>query len=157
MRQLLEIVPEAKGVRGHSFIRSTRLSAMYLAAGLRYESDVHVPLEAWPAPAPWHDLAGMIQVPFVWGDNVFLTGAQEVPIARMMSGPGLRVFNFHPIHVFLNTDTMERYRAAHPATKTAKELASLRADGFGVGRVLEEFLDGLRGADFPARHTEVGR
>jgi hypothetical protein len=56
---------------------------------------------------------GMIRVPYCWEDDIFCTyrerGVPEPDVTASAQRSGLRVFDFHPIHIFLNTESMKRY------------------------------------------------
>ena len=65
------------------------------------------------------------------------------------SGPGLKVFDFHPIHLHLNTDRMARYEAARPDIEAGRDLRSHRNPGAGSRTFLRALVSSLR-AD-PAR------
>lgn len=50
------------------------------------------------------------------------------------------MFGFHPIHMFLNTDTLYRYEDARPYFNDYSALKSKRNTGFGARDVLEQVL-----------------
>ncbi len=50
------------------------------------------------------------------------------------------MFGFHPIHMFLNTDTLYRYEDARPYFNDYSTLKSKRNTGFGARDVLEQVL-----------------
>lgn len=50
------------------------------------------------------------------------------------------MFGLHPIHVFLNTDTLCRYEDARPYFYDYSALKTMRNTGFGARDVLEELV-----------------
>ncbi len=51
------------------------------------------------------------------------------------------MFGFHPIHVFLNTETLCRYEDARPYFDDYSALKSKRNTGFGARNVLEQLVE----------------
>jgi len=54
--------------------------------------------------------------------------------------PGLKVFDFHPIHVFLNTELLDRYDRTRHLHQKPGELIKHRFDGEGIRIRLLELL-----------------
>ena len=54
---------------------------------------------------------------------------------------GLKVFDFHPIHVFLNTESLERYERTRALHHNPKELIKHRYEGYGTRNRLIELLE----------------
>ena len=50
------------------------------------------------------------------------------------------MFGLHPIHVFLNTESLQRYEDARPYFDDYSALKSMRNTGFGACDVLEELV-----------------
>ena len=57
---------------------------------------------------------------------------------------GLKVFGFHPIHVFLNTENMERYEGSRSLHQCPSELLAKRGtDSGGSRELLKTLLGGI--------------
>lgn len=63
------------------------------------------------------------------------------PMMELASRPGLKVFDFHPIHVFLNTESLDRYERTRPLHQNPKELIKHRYQGDGTRSRLIELLE----------------
>ena len=110
--RMLALVPEAKTVRSHSMTQSTPLLDMFLRKGLTHDANHFIPEQAGMTLAPWRLWNGLIKVPYSWEDDVHcMYGHGDAP-AALLAKDGLRVFDFHPIHVFLNTEHLDRYEQA---------------------------------------------
>lgn len=114
VEEALELVPSAKVVRSHSMTQSSRILEIFRSVGLTHDLNQFVPPRVHDLLAPWHHWDGLIRVPTLWEDDVFCMyrdteWPQPEPLQLMANPQGLLVANFHPIHVFLNTDTLERY------------------------------------------------
>ena len=111
-----EIVPEAVSVRTHSLTMSSIIINYLKEINLRLECSLFIPFDSNIILTPYNYL-GIKKVPYYCGDfyllanNNFKTGKREL-LFRLLDYDGLKVFNFHPIHIFLNTDNIERYRQA---------------------------------------------
>ena len=54
---------------------------------------------------------------------------------------GFHVFDFHPIHVFLNTESLDRYERTRSIHQNPKELIKHRYQGHGTRSWLMELLE----------------
>lgn len=62
--------------------------------------------------------------------------------ARM--GKGVKVFDFHPIHIFLNTEDIQRYERTRLIHQDAQALLEHRCQGYGVRSRLQELMSGFK-------------
>ena len=139
--RLLEIVPEAKVIRSHSTTQSSRLLDIFADKGLTHDCNHFVPEQAVIELKPYHCWTSLIKVPYFWEDAVVFKGKINTPIAKLTHRPGLRVFNFHPIHVYLNTDELFRYEQARPHFQNPPALFELRnINDNGTRDILKKFL-----------------
>lgn len=140
LRNLIDLVPEARAVRSHSLVQSERLVDLFHEHGLTHISNFFVPENAGPQ-RPWRLWSGMTCTPHIWQDNVSmrLDGSIRKPASEL----GLRIYDFHPIHVFLNTDRMEHYESARPFFQTPDELGKHRQlEAIGARDILLRLLGG---------------
>lgn len=122
---LLEEYPEAKGSRAHSLTQSAFLSQIIADRGLQYESNELRPYTA--SVEPYRLWNGLVRVPFNWEDDVhFLYHCSYADCGLNIEADGLWVFNFHPMHVFLNTETEARYLDAKKYYHEADKLLAYR-------------------------------
>lgn len=69
---------------------------------------------------------GHINFPISWGDNYLFTSNTEPDWSLLRSSStGYYIMNFHPIHLFLNTDSVERYREAKRVYKSFPDLQTM--------------------------------
>lgn len=145
--EMLRIVPEATAVRSHSTLVSTPLLALFAKRGLRYDCNTFIPHFTGIDLRPWTNWTGMTMVPYFWEDDVAFLGADAADTAGLCALPGLRVFDFHPVHVYLNTEHVSRYDTARPDLGRPTALARHRNEtGPGTRTSLLRLLEGaLRG------------
>lgn len=129
--RLLEIVPAARSVRSHSMTQSSWLLALFRERGLTHDTNTYMPAVSEVALRPWTDWNGLIRVPYFWEDDLHAAESPHWRPEIYVSRPGLRVFDFHPIHLFLNTPAPDLYGAARPHLHDAATLEKMRHKGIG--------------------------
>lgn len=138
--RLLEIVPEAKSVRSHSMAQSSKLLQLFQEKGLTHDCNHFIPEQAGIELKPWHLWNGIIKVPYFWEDDATCIYNNSTSVLELVSRPGVKVFDFHPIHVFLNTDNINRYERSRIVHGKPDELLNIRFDGVGSRTILSEIL-----------------
>lgn len=139
--RLLGIVPEAKSVRSHSLTQSSRILDVFGERGLTHECNNFIPEQLGIELKPWSHWNNMVRVPHFWEDDIVCISPDNTPVDRLVMRSGLRVFDFHPIHVFLNTDELSRYERSRSQHQDPKALLSHRYNGPGTRSRLLELLE----------------
>jgi hypothetical protein len=141
--RLMTIVPEAKSVRSHSTTQNSGLLDIFVSRGLTHECNVFIPVQANMMLKPWRLWSGLTRVPYSWEDDVAcLFGPHgDWPMNQLIAQQGIKVFDFHPMHVFLNTEHMDRYEKTREWHRSPQELRTHRHQGEGTRT---RFLDFLR-------------
>jgi len=137
VKSLLDIVPEAKSIRSHSMTQSSRLLDLFQTFGLTHEVNHFIPHQAGIELKPWLLWNQLCKVPYFWEDDVHVIYdsigiTQSEPAVLANATKGLRVFDFHPIHIFLNTESLDRYERTRPFHNNPKELIKHRYQGYGT-------------------------
>lgn len=142
---LLDVYPGAIGYRSHRLAISSPLRATLAEKGLRYESNYMTYLV--PDLSPFRMPAGITQFPVYWMDDVWFRSEQAVPdVASLVAGEGLRVFDFHPPHVYYNTPSLEYYET-HKDDYWEKPNEEIRYTGTGVRDIFVSLLEYVDGRD----------
>ena len=128
--RLKEIVPDAVTVRAHCLTAGSRISNLYAKHGLKYDLNMFYPPKHGDCIQCFHNIAGLINIPFIFEDDIYMMYTEKENMTFYLGGVFLapRVFNFHPIHIFLNTDNFKRYENARPYFKDYKRLKDYRND-----------------------------
>ena len=140
LEELAAWFPGASGVRSHALYFHSRLAPIYLDRGIRYLA--HDLRFGEPGLAPTTHWSGLVNVPGFWEDDVhalYFDGDFD-PDRIDLTSPGLRVFDFHPIHLHLNTDRMDRYEAARAEMEAGADLSAHVNPGLGSRTFLEEVV-----------------
>jgi hypothetical protein len=109
VKDLLAIYPETKGARSHSLTQSGPILDVYRNNGLVYECNHFLPYHHGLGPfVLWN---GLLRIPFNWEDDYhFALGKSfESCGLDLENSNELLFFNFHPAHIFLNSESMDRY------------------------------------------------
>lgn len=144
--QMLKIVPEAKSVRSHSLTQNSSLIELFRRRGLTHECNTFIPAISGITLKPWLSFCGLMRVPYFWEDDVHLLYesngiSQKSPLELANAGGGLMVFDFHPIHVFLNTESLDRYERTRSLHNNSKKLIKYRYEGYGTRNRLIDLLE----------------
>jgi hypothetical protein len=132
--RLLEIVPEAKSVRSHSMAQSSVLLNLFSEKGLTHDCNHYIPQQSQIVLKPWHLWNGLIRVPYFWEDDLSCIYEDTFDASSLLSRQGLRVFDFHPIHLFLNTNNLEQYEETRSFHQNPNELIKYRSESIPGAR-----------------------
>ena len=93
---------------------------------------------------------GITRVPYVWEDDVHClyqglpqSEVEPIDLADDVSRE-LKVFDFHPIHIFLNTESMDRYERTRALHRHPQALVTQRFEGHGTRSRLMQLISGKR-------------
>ncbi len=139
------LVPEARAVRTHCLLQSTPLHDELLRHSA-VEVDVSLFLPGARNVEPvvqWSPAGRLLRLPYVWQDNMEMYApTPNWDTCAVLDAPGLRIFDFHPAHVWLNSAAFapyERLKTEHDLA-TVDEAAAARFRHQGPG-AMTAFLD----------------
>ena len=157
LANLKKSAPEAISMRTHGLYQSTNfLVKAATKYGIKIDASLFLPRMDYITPhlLAWHD-AMLYRVPFFWSDD--LECFQENPLFRFslskFNGAGLKIFNFHPIHIMLNTARFKTYEklkslnlSPNQCTKDVIDKHKWRGDG--PKRLFMDLIEYLRPGGF---------
>jgi len=151
LRELKTLYPNAKGGRSHSLFVSSHILQLYMKYGLKYESNIflfnHQNLQ------PVIRFKDFISIPFYWSDDKYISLGSTFTLNQLhLDALGLKVFNFHPIHIFMNTSSETHYESYRTHYQNPAILRKFINPGEGVGKLFQLLLDYLAG-NGDATHT----
>lgn len=113
---LKRLVPEAIIARSHGLVDAGIILDEFAAQRCKADSNLFIPFSSGISLQPFAHYSGLTRIPYFYEDDAYcFDAAKPSPEAHLRLDPtGLKVFNFHPIHLFLNTETMERYGSSRP-------------------------------------------
>jgi len=139
-----EMFPDAVSVRSHSMTQSTLILDEFCNQKLKYDVNHFIPFDQSDIDIfPWKYWKNeLIKIPYFWEDDLHISYNKEWDIDRLLNSKGIKVFDFHPVHIFLNTDKMERYEAAKPFLRDYKKLKEfVNRTKYGTRDYLIELLN----------------
>jgi len=143
LQELLSFVPRARSVRSHSLTQNERLLDLFSKYGLTHISNLFVPYNSGIKMKPFYLWDNTTIIPHCWQDNVALKMDTGFPNNQDLID-GFYVFDFHPIHIFLNTENLDRYEKTRSLHQNPKELIKHRYKGYGTRNRLIELLEGSK-------------
>ena len=145
MADLKGIVPEAKVLRSHSMSHSGLWLNAYKELGITHLSQYY--MGGVKSIQPVRHVNGLVEVPVYFADDGYLfvedhKGGNNPSVEEItsISEKSVKVFNFHPIHVALNSQGFERYDSTRKSHHSWKEIQSVRSEGFGMRDLLKALI-----------------
>ena len=110
IEHFLRIVPDAVSVRSHSLVQSSKILDAFSDCGLTHDCNLFFPLEFRPR-AFMHWSGNLVRVPYIFEDDVECLGGwrNKETFEELENLDCIKVLNWHPIHLFLNTEHLDRY------------------------------------------------
>jgi hypothetical protein len=139
LKSSMSLVEDAKAIRSHSLTQNERLIDQFKQVGLTHISNTFIPYGAGIVVKPFKIWDQMVVVPHCWQDNVALRMPLLFP-KTIETIQTLYALNFHPIHVFLNTESIDRYERTRAIHNNPKELLKHRYTGVGTRTKLTDLL-----------------
>ena len=139
LARCLDFVPDARAVRSHSLAQSERVLDVFSELGLDYVCNTFFPLSASIQAKPFRMWDELVIIPHVWQDNVSLR-LGEPPPSTVIPYQGMLVLDFHPIHIFLNTESLIRYENSRYLHSSPETLLQLRYPQSGIRTAFVDVL-----------------
>lgn len=136
VKNLIRFYPEAKGVRSHSITSSGPLLEIFKKNGLKYESNQFVPYSKNIKPYKcWNE---MTIIPYNFEDDVHYTFGKsfDFSLIKEFRSAEYLIMDFHPIHIYLNSDCKETYIKAREFLKSEELDAFKNKNMFGTRDLL---------------------
>lgn len=149
LNDITKIYPEAKGVRCHSMTQNTNLLNQFALHGFIYEANHFLPY--WDTLKPYQLWNGLIRIPYNWEDDIHFLYGKSFEECGLNLSSKFNVLDFHPVHIFLNTDSSDTYANAKPFYKNADRLMNFRNKGpkKGVEDLLQSLLQKVKDENLP--------
>ena len=138
---LMNVIPDCKSVRSHSITQSGPISDAFRKVGITHESNDYIPESSGINLRPWVSNNGMIKIPYCWADEHAWSEQLHCDLNSFSKKSLLSVLDFHPIHIFLNSNSTEIYESTRTFHKDPNRLIESRYQGHGTRSRLVEILD----------------
>lgn len=152
MGKMKEMYPEAVGARSHSLTQSGYILTRYKHFGIEYEANHFLPYHQNVRPfVLWN---GLFRIPFNWEDDYhFALGHSFNNSLIKLDDAGLNIFNFHPIHIYLNSENNDRFLKIKHDQSNMELLNTLRNKGEveGTRDILISLLEYVSGNELASK------
>jgi len=139
IKVLKDLYPEAVGIRSHCLLTSGPLLQLFIDTGFSYEANAFIPLVS--SLRPYRCLNKLVSIPCYWGDDYHYLAGFDFELSLLgVNNPGLKVYMFHPIHIFANTNSDSHYVSFKQYLKNPELLQKYRHTGTGIGTLFEQLL-----------------
>lgn len=146
IKEILEIVPEATAVRSHSLTTGSRLKAKFKEFGLTHHCNFLIPFSSRIQLLPYWDYYDLIEVPHLWEDDTHTHLSNRDTLPHLVQTT-LPVFDFHPIHIFLNSYDIASYEASRSIQGSSIEkerLIEFQNKDFGTKDCLVSLIEAIQ-------------
>jgi len=138
--------PAAQGLRSHALLTSTRhcLILRDRFPDIRYTSNYYMP--DVPGLQPFISQAEIPEFPIYWMDHLHLERYGRIDTQQILKEtkkPGLKVFDFHPYHIYINSSDLEHAALGRGYYHNASELIRFRKEGPGVRTFFQSLLNAV--------------
>jgi len=151
MSDLKGIVPEAKVLRSHSMSHSGCWLNIYREIGITHLSQYY--MGGIKSIQPVRHVNGLVEVPVYFADDgyIFVEDHKEwsnpsVEEITSISSKSVKVFNFHPIHVALNSSSLVTYESSKSSHHKWDAIADIRSSSFGMRDLLMRIIQKQKGS-----------
>ena len=140
---LINLFPSAKGVRSHGHICSSSIFEQYIMKGLVYESGIYSPLKQNLSPLPYSN--DFVRYPHFFQDDAHLIRGLPLNICDMdFNNKSLKIFDFHPVHIFINTYSLAHYNKSKIFYQKPNQLVGCRNEKhLGIGDFYFSLIENL--------------
>lgn len=144
LEQILKIVPEAKVLRSHGMTHSGRWLSLYKEMGIEFLSQYY--MGGVNSIQPFAHINGLVEAPIFFADDGFAYESGQgknwdIESSIKPNKEFLKVFNFHPIHIKLNTPDFTYYDKARHTFHSINELNNHIYTGFGVRNIFKKLTN----------------
>ncbi len=139
--------PHAQGIRAHALVFSTRhqFAVRDNFPQIKYMSNHYIGGQTGLNPYMAESM--LPELPIFFMDNLWLEMNGKFDIQKIMdltSRPGLKVFDFHPYHLYINSLSPGHYTEARPHYHDAEKLIDFRREGDGARKMFLSIMEAIK-------------
>lgn len=144
LKDVKNIVPSAVSVRSHFLTQGTAFMKLFKKHNLLIDCNSYIPFYQLPTVSitPWKFWTGTLVVPFVWSDYIDVLQMGNTKLNILLKKKSvIKVVSFHPIHIFLNTGSIQDYQKYKRSNLSVSEYKEINQSGkYGIGDIFDGFL-----------------
>jgi hypothetical protein len=148
IENILRIVPEAVSVRSHSMTQNSYILDAFKKFGLTHDCNHYISNNSNIELKPWLLWNGLIRCPYFWEDDIYAIENNRMDISNILCQKGLKIFDFHPIHIFLNMSEISHYELTRKFHNDHNILSKYRRNEYGTENILKAILDDAKKSNY---------
>ena len=142
IKRLMSIAPDAISVRSHSMTQSSQIIDNFFKRGLKFDCNHFIPHHSQNSIFPWKHWSGIVKVPYLWEDDIAILEKEHFKVSKIVKKDSINVFDFHPIHIYLNSSDLNAYNDSKKFMDNFDILKNYRnSDQEGVENWFRSFLE----------------
>ena len=141
VNRLASIIPGTRSFRSHSLSWGDVISQAIRSAGITTVSNHLIPEQSGIVLKPYADWYGLVHAPYFYQDSACFYFSDNTPIEGLARREGLKVFGFHPMHIYLNSERLERYEGLRELVRRPDVLLENRYEGEGARNSLLRLME----------------
>jgi hypothetical protein len=141
IENILKIVPEALSVRSHSMTQNSNILDAFKRFGLTHDCNHFISNSSEIELKPWLLWNGLTRCPYFWEDDICAMEKNQQDIDYIFLQNGLKIFDFHPIHIFLNMSKISQYESTRKFHNDYGNLKKHRNQEYGTENILKFILE----------------
>ena len=148
LNQLKNYLPNVNISRSHSLTNSARWLSIYKRLNIKYLSNYVMFCQS--DIQPFMHINGVVELPIFFADDGYLTILENNLLSKkymmdkiLSRSNGLKVFDFHPIHVALNTTSLQHYESTRDIHRSYNEIMDnrLKHEKEGIEDILKMIIE----------------
>lgn len=149
---MINLVPEAISYRSHALTDSSLIIQYCAEKGIKYNVNTFFHPQNGMRVVPYKR-SGITMLPFFFEDDIWLLERERKPLQYYLSDAftAPRIFNFHPIHLYLNCETYQRYEEAKTFYHNPEKLHDFRNRKEGMENIFARLVESAKQADMEFR------
>lgn len=146
IKKLKKDFPSSRGLRSHGIATSNEIILRAQKEKIKYQSNYLMYLKKNIEPIKIYK---MTELPIYWMDYYYLA-TEKHPRFRLkdfkLNQPGLKIFDFHPIHLYLNTISLKQYLKCKKDPKNQRKY--INENKPGIKTLLTTLLEEIGPGDY---------
>jgi len=141
--------PSATSFRSHYYVDSLFITQKFHDAGFKYDSNACLFLQQDITPQSL--VTGLLRFPVFFEDIIYAdrVGCSDLTrLKQKLLTGGLKIFNFHPIHLCINTPHIKHYMEHKDEIYAQRNWGRFVYEGDGLRSVLFSIIDFIRDSGF---------
>lgn len=152
LKNLKKIVPHSKSIRTHRLFQSSPLLAKFQEYGIENDVSIFLPYTKNITPH-YSKYLNLFRFPFFWEDDAEMVENSSWSTKDIrLNVSGLKIYNFHPILIYLNSDDMKSFYQLKESVSMLKVTKQniqkyINVNRPGVSTFFEEIISSLSGKE----------